>query len=675
VRILKIGGIVLSALIALAALALLCVWLFVNPNDYKGRIEQLVRSSTGRELSLPGKLHLSVFPWIALELGPASLGNPPGFPSQPFISVRHAVLRVKLLPLLGKRLQIGRVVIDGLDVRLERDAQGRGNWQGLSAGGAPASKASQSQSVPVLAGLAGVVIENASVRYRDIIADHVDLTVGRVAAGRTVPVDLRLDLTPSRAAQPLELTAKLLATVEPGEQRYRLDSVALGGTLHLKADGPAVPWQLAAPDVRIDLTARTLDAPAITLQVASARITASARGTRMGDAPIVDAAFRLEPFSPREFVSRIGYAQPATRDPRALSSLAASGALRYTGDEVQLSNLDVRLDDSTLRGSAAITNLATKASRFDLTIDDIDLDRYRARATAQPRADAEPAGKPSAIPTDLLKTLQTDGRVTIGRATVAGVHLTDVHVGIASHGGLLRIAPARATLYGGAYSGEISVDARGPTPLASLDQKMTNIDVAPLLEDFAKTRRLSGRGNVATRLTARGRTVDAMLSTLNGRMTADLKMGAVEGFDLWFEIERAMSLIDKHTLAGGSDSGRTVFDTFRASADIKNGVATTRDLEIASRNLHVTGGGTANLVTDTIDYRVKATVLAGSPANSSASGAPLVDVPVTITGTFASPKVRPDLRGLAESLLRRQVRKQKGRLEQQLLDRLKGLLK
>jgi len=50
------------------------VWWLVNPNDYKGRIAAAVKESTGRDLVLQGDIKLSVFPWIALELGPASLG-------------------------------------------------------------------------------------------------------------------------------------------------------------------------------------------------------------------------------------------------------------------------------------------------------------------------------------------------------------------------------------------------------------------------------------------------------------------------------------------------------------------------------------------------------------------------------------------------------------------------
>ena len=142
-RTVKIVALALGGLVAVVLVGLLAVWLLVNPNDYKPQIAAAVKRATGRELVLEGNLALSVFPWIALEFGPASLGNPSGFPAQPFVSFKHASVRVKLLPLLAKRLEIGKVELDGLDLKLLKNASGKGNWEGFgrSEGAAPAPAA------------------------------------------------------------------------------------------------------------------------------------------------------------------------------------------------------------------------------------------------------------------------------------------------------------------------------------------------------------------------------------------------------------------------------------------------------------------------------------------------------------------------------------------------------
>ncbi|MGH8258953.1 MAG: AsmA family protein, partial [Steroidobacteraceae bacterium] len=163
-RALRIIGIIFACFIAAIIIAVITIRLIVNPNDYKGRIEQAVKTSTGRELSLPGDIKLSVFPWIAVQLGPASLGNPPGFGSQPFASVRRASLRVRLLPLLRKQLQVGRVEVDGLDLQLLKNAQGHGNWEMSQSGAAPSQP--PGSSAVSLQGIAGVVVKDSRVSYQ-----------------------------------------------------------------------------------------------------------------------------------------------------------------------------------------------------------------------------------------------------------------------------------------------------------------------------------------------------------------------------------------------------------------------------------------------------------------------------------------------------------------------------
>src|SRR6202047_5279226 len=100
-RTVKILAGLVAGIIVLIVAGLLAVWLLVNPNDYKGRIAAAVKESTGRELVLKGDIKLSVFPWVALELGPASLGNPPGFGEEPFLAFNHAAVRINLWRVLA----------------------------------------------------------------------------------------------------------------------------------------------------------------------------------------------------------------------------------------------------------------------------------------------------------------------------------------------------------------------------------------------------------------------------------------------------------------------------------------------------------------------------------------------------------------------------------------------
>jgi AsmA protein len=159
------------------------------------------------------------------------------------------------------------------------------------------------------------------------------------------------------------------------------------------------------------------------------------------------------------------------------------------------------------------------------------------------------------------------------------------------------------------------------------------------------------------------------MSSLNGNAAANLTNGAIQGLDLWSSINSAVALAERHSMPAKGAGNSTRFDVFKASADLANGVASTKDLDIASGDLRVTGQGTTNLVTEAVNYRLNAAILKGA-----ANGAALANIPLLVSGTMTSPSVRPDTQGLVKSLAQQQLRKHKGAVENKLRTALKGLI-
>ncbi|HEY7929648.1 MAG TPA: AsmA family protein, partial [Steroidobacteraceae bacterium] len=266
-RLLKIVGIGIGTVVALVIVLVIAVALFVHPNAYRGRIERMVQQSTGRSLQLSGDLHLALLPSIALRLGPASLGNPPGFPVTPFMTLRQASLHVKLLPLLHGQLQIGHIDIEGLNAQLLRNAQGQGNWEGLgSSSNAPASGPASTRppAAPAAASppaalpqIAGLTLRNARISYEGSVLEPLNLTVGRVAEGVAVPVSVQMQLQRSTGA-PIALSGSLAVTYEPDALRVsaidlHLDQSHVSGELALAGSGTeAVSFNLQIDRLDLD---------------------------------------------------------------------------------------------------------------------------------------------------------------------------------------------------------------------------------------------------------------------------------------------------------------------------------------------------------------------------------------------------------------------------------------
>jgi AsmA protein len=637
-RNLKFLGVLAGGIAALLGAVLLGLWLLVNPNAYKGSIVAAVKQATGRELSLPGDIKLAVLPWVALELGPASLGSPAGFGDEPFLSFRHASLRVRLLPLLRRRLEVARVEVDGLDVRLHKNVQGRGNWQTESDQPAK-TEADHTAAARALDTFANIRIQNGRVAYDGISVEKLNLETGSLAADRHIPVSLTFDATRAPSGEQLSLNAKFDLSEDVDPQLLLFKAATASGTLKTLGEGGPANWELSTPLLSVNVAQQVVTAPDFTASYASAHLAGNALATHILDDLNVTGSLTLAPLVMREFAPAL----PKTRDPQALSRLSATTDFAYDAKAMSLSHLQVRLDDTQIQGDLKFLAGDPGAFQFDLTADQIDLDRYRAPEVAV--ASREPTS--SVQPAKADKPLEMRGTVKIKAAQFARLDLADVRVAVTVKDQVTHLAPIEAQVDGGRSTGEIVLDNRGSTPTLSLDGQVAGIDMTRLLAKTGGKGRLSGRATLNLKVTARGATVDAMLKTLNGHFDANLADGGLEGIDVGYEIKLAQTLIDRSTAPPATSTGHTPFQACKLSAQITNGIAETRDLTIASQALNVAGQGSANLATKGIDFKLVASI-ATAPARST-------DIPLKVSGTYVDPTVRPDLEAAAKDQLKQKL--------------------
>jgi len=128
------------------------------------------------ESGIEGDIKLSVFPWIALELGPASLGNPPGFGEEPFLAFNSRRGPVKLLPLLAKTAEIaGRAWMGSICGRRTRKHRQTGRTSGHAKETAP-SRAAMSSADHCDA--CRIRVTQGRVSYQGIVVEKFNFETG-----------------------------------------------------------------------------------------------------------------------------------------------------------------------------------------------------------------------------------------------------------------------------------------------------------------------------------------------------------------------------------------------------------------------------------------------------------------------------------------------------------------
>lgn len=683
-RLLRYALYALGGVLLLVAAALAYVLMFFDPNAHKQQLEQLVRDQTGREFSLPGDLKLRLYPWLAIEMGRATLGNAPGFGAAPMVEFDHAQLGVKLLPLLHGEIEIGAVTVDSPTIRLGVDAAGHDNWSDLGKG--KGSAPAPAGGAPKLS-VASVHIVNGNLRYvdrkggSDVSVRGFNVGTGALQAGK--PFDLEVSGTVQQGKTlTVALDLRGRATLHPDTSRYQLAAPVI--KLQLSGDGfPAsgLPVELRFASADADLNAQTLELPGMDVRAAGAQLSGALRGAKIIDAPSFSGPVQLAKVSLRDLLAKFGTTLPATRDAAVFGACSFSGTLAASSKAIMLSGLKLRIDDTNASGRAGISNLDTTALAFDLQVDRVNADRYLAPvppANAKQQSAAAAASPPTPIPVELLRSLNMRGNISVGEAVFAGIQYQNLRVGLNAAGGRVRVFPSEAQMYGGQYHGDINVDASGKLARVSFDEHVTGVDFAPLFRDMFETRHISGRGNAAIKAAGIGADSAALLRTLTGSFEFHVDNGAYEGLDLWYEIRRARALLKQEAIPARTGPERTPFTAVSATGRITNGVLANEDLIAALQYLQVKGHGTADIASGTLDYHLDATVLKIPDNAADAGGAADLSgftIPVTVSGSFGAPKVRPDVAALAKARMQKEIDKKKDELKQKLQEKLQDKLK
>ena len=449
-RLFKILAGLIGLVVLLFVLAAVLLPFIYDKEDLEKTLADQVYQQTGRELDIAGGLDFSVFPWLAIEVEDLSLSNAPGFGDQPFARIGKARVGVALVPLFRRQVSIDEVTLDGLELALAVNDQGRTNWDDLSEG--QDSDPQQESGPGLFAGkrVAGLNIQNARVEYRDQqagshfrLADF-SLQTGALGDARPVPLELAALVEDMVAGTSAVIEMAATAAIDLESEKYRLDDFELSLD---PQDGP--PLNLRAPRLDMDLAVQTLQLESFTAETAGLQIEGAVSGQKILDDPAFTGSFKTGEFSPVEVMEKLEEAVPETADPGVLQRASMAANFSGSATRFELTDFTMELDDSRFTGELAAENFDRPNIGFTLAVDAIDLDRY-----LEP-ADKAAAAEDVAIPQEEIKGMNVQGRLQARTLRMTGLQFSDADVGVQLRDGRLRLNPLTAGFYGGRYDGDI----------------------------------------------------------------------------------------------------------------------------------------------------------------------------------------------------------------------------
>lgn len=648
----KILGLVILGLLLIVVAAGFALTHLFDPNDYKDEIRQLARDKAGLELTINGDIGWSLFPWLGLELHETTLASTQT-PDQPLADLRMLGLSVRVLPLLQREVQMSDITVNGLNLTLSRDQQGRGNWEGIGQPPAqpatpqpapavatpaePAEPAAGKSGKPLKLDIDSLTVSDARVTYQDArsgqqySAESIELSTGAIREGSAIPLKLNAFFGSNKPVMRARTELQGALRFDNQLKRYQLEDLRLSG----EASGEPLQGKTlnfsAQGQLLVDRAAQVAEWNGLKFTANELRGLGELKVRDLDGQPKLGGALTVAQFNLRQFLEGIGQPLPVTADSGALSKIELMSRLTGSQNSLILEEATLKLDDSTFTGTLGLSDFARQALRVELKGDRLDLDRYLppvAKETAQDTArqgevkasEAAALGngttplpdKPTQhawsseklLPIERLRSLDGNLDLSVGSLTLRKLPLEHFVLKARGKGGLLDLQTLRGNLFGGRVESAASLDVRPALAQLSMQMQLSSVPVERLLESQGEKVTLKGQLNLDSDLHTQGNSQKDWIDNLNGKAGFLVDNGVLVDANLEQQLCRAIATLNRKPLTSEPRSKDTPFRELRGNLSVRDGVASNPDLKASIPGLTVNGNGDVDLRVLGMDYRV-----------------------------------------------------------------------
>lgn len=587
---------VLNWMVGLCLAIIVAVALFLAWFDWdmlRGPISRYASAATGRNVRIEGHLRVHPFSWTpSADVGGLRIGNPAWAGRGDTAQLGQSRVVVKLIPLLSGRLEVTRLELDRPVLYLLKDAQGRETWN--------------FSPDPRHAPAKGPTIHTLIVR--DGLLRFIDVKGHSRFSGRFSSLDR--DTPDARSGVHFSGLGDL------HERPFEL--IASGGPIvHLQKNRP---YPVIA-DVRNG----------------SSRVAFKGELRRPFDLNHVTGRLSVTGADLANLYFLTGLVLPNT------PKYSLSGEAVRDGQLYAIDGLKGRVGDSDLGGSISVDSTSGRPFlKADLRSRSLVFDDLAAlfgggvqKATASPAQQAVAAAMKadrrllpdSTLNVERVRAMDADVRFRADAVKARFVPLRSIQLRLKLDHGLLTLDPFTAGFPRGTITGRASIDARGATPVTSLDLRATNIRIEDFMAKAGTEQAVSGPILARLKLTGQGASVHAAAAAANGAMTIVVPHGEVRKA---FAELAGINAIKGVILLWSHNQDRTDLRCAVAHFDVRQGVMRSRRLVFDTGPVLIDGGGAINLGTEGLDFTLT--------GHSKQFRIGHLNAPVQVGGKLAAPR-------------------------------------
>lgn len=707
------------ALIVLAVAAVAIAMAVINPNDYKPQIEQAVEEATNLDLILEGDIGWSFIP-LGLELNSVEAT----LEGDRFVALEQLVAQIDFWSLIAMSPRVNTFVLDGLDARLEVDEQGNGNWTRImpeeSAGAATEESAGtqdeQAQEgegaggEPLNFNVENVQISNAQVHYTDkstgqsVTLENFTVNASNITLGSEFPLEIGFRVATTQPT--FEVDGSISARLAANEALNEFAVSSLNAVFDMTGEpfgGKEVTAELGG-SARANLENETATLSGFTASLANLNLSTDLDVSGFGNQPTLSGKISIAEFSLKDLLNNLGQPAVETSDADVLEAIAFSTGIGGPAGKVELTNLTIKLDDTTFNGSGSY-NLADSGIVFNLQGDQLNADRYLP-PKAEGEAEEAPTNQETAatgpegdlLPLETLRSLLLDIDLGLGQLIVSNLTINEIKASTTAKNGLLKIDEFSGKLYKGTFGANVTIDARSDNPKWTVASDVTNVQTLPLLTDLAEVDMLGGGANLKVNATTTGNRISSLRSNADGQISFNLAEGEFRRMNLTRMACQGIALVNQEDLTTTDWGTSTPFNDMRGTLDINGNTLNNTDLVAALAGMRLEGNGTVDMAQSQLDYEVGLRIVGEIHRDEACRVTEYVEnavIPVECRGNFAEDpaglcsfdgsRFRDTLKTIAENAAKAKAREEvdkakakaeekvKEKVQEQLGDKLKGL--
>ncbi len=638
-------------LLASIMLALLAFVATFDANNYKPQIIEQVENATGRTFTIGGDINLSVFPWIGLKVEDVALGNEKGFKAKQFAAIKQLDVKINVLPLLKKEVEINTIRLHGLNVSLEVAKNKSNNWSGLSQPAAEGevsepTENNQQQTAEEESGsplqslkVEGFEFIDAVIQYDDrssntkATVSELNLTTSAITFDE--PVDVKFGARIENNQPVIDTSLKLSTQLTFNKELTKFNLRDFVFTVLAKANEFIPQQEQIEIKSEIDVS---MDEQRVTLK----QMQLSALGTttiaditisQFLQVPVIQGGIEVQPFNARMVAKRVAVELPEMAKADALHRVSIKTKIKLRGEKLQANDFSLGLDGSTLSGWIHVLNLGKQQLRYDLAFDKLNINDYMppvvAPAKTQVKAGSGAAGVGTAastegvstgdetieLPIEMMRKLDIEGDFKIASLTAKEYQIKQFLMTVKAHKGLVNIKPLAMQLLQGQVDAAIKLDVQKEKPAYGINLKVNQVQVGPVADPFLvgmmgdKPITMEGAVNLKMDVNTAGESVNQLKKASKGQLVLDMKETAVHGFDPEYYMRSSIADyvdskgfgLSKTIMGSYSPRDVTVFDTIHSTINIANGKARTDDFLMSAKRVQVTAKGHVDIMHDTLD--------------------------------------------------------------------------